>query len=174
MIYLKKCFSEATGNERLLTILLDRNSYVIELCLKLSESSFFRPKNAKTCPVLIYPSASSNRLLRGKNNVLTSLCLRRGCSRAMLQKWEIASEKTIQTACNRRICRPAVGCSSDINLSYASESSKLAPNFLHGMFNAVLFHRKCFSSSYACVFSTFCVFFVVLFYLFILSFYFFF
>lgn len=57
----------------------------------------------------------------------------------MLQKWEIASEKTIQTACNKRICRPAVGCSSDINLSYASESSKLTSNFLHGMFfNAVL------------------------------------
>ena len=127
-----------------------------ELCLKLSESSFLRPKNAETCAVLIYPKASSNRLFRGKNDVPTSISLRRDCSRTMLQDWEIASEKKIQTACNRRICRPAVGCASDINFSYASEFRKLTPHFLHGMFfNAVLFFKKCFFISYACVFFAF-------------------
>jgi len=37
VIYLKKSFFEATGNERLLAILLDTKSYVTEPCLKLSE-----------------------------------------------------------------------------------------------------------------------------------------
>ena len=116
----------------------------------------FDQRTRKTCAVLIYPKTSSNRLFRGKNDVPTSISLRRDCSRPMLQDWEIASEKKIQTACNRRICRPAVGCASDINFSYASEFRKLTPHFLHGMFfNAVLCYKKCFFISYACVFFAF-------------------
>ena len=143
------------------------DTHTRQSCVKSSVNPrSFDQITRKTCAVLIYPKASSKRLFRDKNDVSTSISLRRGRSRAMLQDWEIASEKKIQTPCNRRICRPTIGCASDINLSYASESSKLTPHFLHGMFfSAVLFYKKCFFISYACVFSAFLFFF--LFYYFI-------
>ena len=93
--------------------------------------------------------------LEVKNNVLTSVSLRRAYSRAMLQKWKIASEKKSPAACNRRICRPAVGCSPDINFSFASKSSKLTPNVLYGMFFikiVSLVLMTCVFSAFLCVF----------------------
>ena len=68
----------------------------------------------------------------------------------MLQNWKIASERKSETACNRRICRSAVGCSPNINFSFASESSKYTRIFLYGMFfNAMLFSLALMTSVFS-------------------------
>ena len=72
-------------------------------------------------------------------DVLKSISPRGVYSRTVCKKWKVPGEEKSETSCDRRICCPAVGCSSYIYLSFATKSNEYTPVFLCGtLFCAVL------------------------------------